>query len=368
MERKRTRRRSAKEESIEKSEPDASKIYFSSGSDRLDIALSNPFPMGKIVNLVGDKSSGKTLIVSELIYRARKRFGDRLKWHYDDGEDGYSFDSKAIWGYDMIHEDQPEPSNTVEEMGNNVYKFCEGLKDSEIGIYIVDSLDGLPAEMELVRARKQRELIEAGKSLEEQKGSFNQEKQKFMSMFFKEQAKLIRRHNVLFIVVSQVRCNIGVTFGAKYTRSGGKALDHYCNQIIWLAEAEKHKLTIQGYEVITGISIKANVTKNKSGKPFRTCNIDILFDHGIDNIATNLKFLNNLYTDSGKTSVIKTKKDKKGLIESSNLAFNNTYFKSINEAVGYVEQHNLQRQLAQEIRDKWQSIEDAAQPERQSKY
>lgn len=331
------------------------KIYFSSGCDRLDIALSNPFPCGKIVNIVGDKSTAKTLLISECIYRAKERFGNKLKWSYDDTEDGYSFDSQEIYGIDIIDEKR-ESSETIEKFGYNLNKFCDSLKLDEYGIYVVDSLDGLPAEMELVRARKQRKAIEDGKSLENETGSFNQEKQRFLSGFFKEISKTIRDKNVLLIIISQVRHNIGVMFGEKYTRSGGKALDHYCSQIIWLAEADKHKIIEKGCEVITGITIKAHVKKNKSGKPFRKCFIDILFDYGIDNIPTNLRFLLNLYTDSGKW------------VKNKIVKFNDVEFKNINVAVSYIEENNLQVELVKQTKAKWKAIEDAVQPERKAKY
>ena len=65
----------------------------STGSDLLDLVAGGGVPWGKMVNIVGDKSTGKTLLMSELIACAHSKYGERLRWHYDDAEAGYSFNS-----------------------------------------------------------------------------------------------------------------------------------------------------------------------------------------------------------------------------------------------------------------------------------
>ncbi len=80
--------------------------FCETGSDLFDLVGGGGLPWGKIVNIVGDNSTGKTLLASEIIAAAHKKYGEDLVWHYDDAEAGYSFDSKTIWGIDIVADDE----------------------------------------------------------------------------------------------------------------------------------------------------------------------------------------------------------------------------------------------------------------------
>ncbi len=90
-----------------------------SGSDIFDLALGGGFPIGKIINIVGDNSTGKTLLSCELIARAKQEYGDKLKWYYDDAETGFSFDTKEMYGFEIMKE-ECTPSYTVEDFDLNL--------------------------------------------------------------------------------------------------------------------------------------------------------------------------------------------------------------------------------------------------------
>src|SRR5262249_54440053 len=123
------------------------------------------------------------------------------------------------------------------------------------GFYILDSLDALSDEAEKARAIDE--------------GTYAMNKAKQMSALFRRLCQEMAQYNCTLAVISQVRDNIGVTFGDAYTRSGGKALDFYCSQIVWLAQTGKIARTVKGIERIVGVDIKAKVKKNKVGLPFR---------------------------------------------------------------------------------------------------
>lgn len=310
---------------------------ISSGSDVFDLVLGGGFPFGKIVNIIGDKSTGKTLLASEVIAQARKKYENTISWNYDDAESGYSFNTQLLYGFEIFHETQ-ESSFTLEEFEMAVDSHLEKMKKEQYFIYILDSLDALTTEEEVERYAKRKKAHAEGKEIA---GSYSLEKQKKLSEFFRLLRKKIDEKKCLLIIISQVRANIGVMFGAKYVRTGGKALDFYASQIIWLAETEKHER--KGRAV--GVTIKAKVTKNKIALPFRECFINLLFDYGVDNVSTNIDFLYDLKTDGGKS---------KG---NERLNWDGALY-TPKALIIHLEKNNLEGELTRRVQEKWQGIEE----------
>jgi recombination protein RecA len=313
---------------------------INSGCTVLDLALGGGLPFGKIINIVGDNSSGKTLLSIEMIAQARSILGDKLKWFYDDAESGFSFNTENMYGFPII-DDKEEMSHTVEDFDTNLDKQMSLLKKDEKLIYVLDTLDGLSSEAEIKKAEAMKKARRKGKA-DEEKGSYNLEKQKAMSALFRLKSQAIKKSNCLLIIISQVRLNIGVMFGNKYSRTGGKALDFYAAQIIWLAEVEKKLKKKRA----VGITIKAKITKNKIGKPFRECFIDILFDYGVDDISSNLIFYYDLRTEKGKLKE-KTTDNKWGKKEYT-----------LRALVKKIESENSESKLKNLVVEKWQEIEE----------
>lgn len=315
-----------------------------SGSSLLDCALGGGYPVGKMINIVGDKSTGKTLLAMEAIVSARKQWGEKLKWFYDDVEAGFSFSPEQLYGFSIIQEQQ-ENSASIESFENRLNKQLDKLKEDEFLVYVLDSFDALTSEAEMQRAEKRRKAIEEGKKVE---GTYAMDKQKFASEFFRLQCKKIKDKNCLLIIVSQVRDNIGVMFGEKYRRSGGKSLDFYASQIIWLAVAEKKTKK----DRVVGVTIKANIKKNKIAPPFRTCFVNMLFDYGIDDVSTCIDYLYDLRTDTGKS---RTKK----------VVWTDTGSKDDEQEytpvglISHIEEKDLEESLRGSVVAKWQAIEDS---------
>jgi recombination protein RecA len=310
--------------------------WISTGSTILDLITGGGFPVGKIVNVVGDNSSGKTLFACELIANAAHK-KKKMKWVYDDAEAGFSFDSKAMYGIDIV-DVKRKPSFTVEDFEYNLHKELESLNEDEYLIYVLDSLDALSSQSEIDYAEERRKSIESGAA---QKGTYGMQKQKFLSEFFRLQANKIKDKKCLLIIISQVRTRIEMFPGPKYTRSGGKALDFYAAIIIWLAEAEKHKKLNR----TVGVTIKARTTKNKVGLPFREGFVDVLFDYGIDDVSSNLVYLNDARTDTGKMK----KAGKFTFQEKTD---------NLKALVNYIEENNLEAELKQAVIEKWKAIDE----------
>jgi len=330
---------------------------ISSGSDLLDCALGGGFPLGKVINIIGDKSSGKTLLICEAIAKAIKKYNKEIEVFYDDTEAGFSFDTEEIWGFKMPvlvdDKDKDDCSETVEDLISSVKKRLQPFLNSKKPcVYIVDSLDGLTSESEIEHAEAREAAREKGT---QQTGTYGTQKAKLLSEFFRLVKNDLKDSNCLLIVISQIRDKIGVKFGKKTTRSGGRALDFYCSQIIELAEVEKIENTVQGQKRKVGVRIRANVAKNKIAKPFRQAEFQILFDYGVDNIDGNLCFLFDLITETGKT---------KKRIEA---LWDKNTFTDRSELISYIEKHDQEEMLLNTVRQKWNEIEDSFKPVRKRK-
>lgn len=284
------------------------KIYYAStGSELLDLVVGGGvgkgYPFGRIINFVGDKSSGKTFLAIEVIAAAYHKYGkDMLKWVYDDCESGFSFNTENLYGFPVIPpllEDRRR-SDTVEDAYVNIREFAESLKD-KLGIYVIDSLDGLKSREANLRADERfKKAMDAKKgkiSKGKIAGTYGVEKPKYLSQeFFPQLAELIENTNCLLIIISQVRQNIDPMSFEKYTRSGGKAMDFYCHTVLWLANVNKIKR--KGRAI--GITVKAKTTKSKTPRPYRECYFELKFDYGLDDTATCVDFLFDFRTEKGE--------------------------------------------------------------------
>ena len=327
-------------------------MIFRSGCTVLDLALGGGFRSGTIINLNGIEMSGKTLLTTEIIFNALKDYKNKIKYHFDDAERKYGFITKKIYdGFDII---LPPPSWTIEDFDDNFCKFVRKNKNAEALIYILDSLDSVPSEQEIARAEKNakvRKKVKEVISSEETESddikiekSYELEKQKAIGRFFRMKVKEVRDYNCALFIVSQARMNVGVKFGPTYRRNGGKALDHHAGQIVWLKEVEKYGLP--GW--YSGVCIHAKVSKNDFGKPFRECYFDIVYDLGIDNVASNLYFLYDYKTKLGKT--------KKNMLDWDGTEY------SLKDLILHIEKNNLEEKLNQRVIEKWNFIEDEISP------
>ena len=329
---------------------EGSDTYIPTGPDVLDLMLGGGgMQVGKMVNIIGDKSSGKSLLASEIIAAAFKKYGaKRLKWRYDDAEAGYSFDSKRLYGLQIVDPDFT-PSYTIEDFRRNLDNELRKLREGQLLIYVLDCFDSLTTDAEVKHSKKKQKASEDGTDA---KGSYGTSKAKEMSEFFRLMRKDIKDKNCLLIIISQVRENIGVMFGEKYTRSGGKALDFYASILLWLAEVEK----LYRRKTPAGVSIKARSKKNKQskGNPFRECFFQMWFDYGVDNILSSLHYLYDLYTDKGK---LKTgKEDEDGGATVKKIKWDGKEM-TVEHAIKYIELRNQEDVLLEKITKKWDDFQ-----------
>lgn len=255
-------------------------IFIPSGCTVLDLTLGGGWAVGEIINLVGDRSSGKTLLAIEASANLRRVY-PTAEIHYDVcGGETFDLAYAHYLGLPKDHLTMYE-SSTVEQWYDNM--LSGALSDSNKGkvpsIYVLDSLDALSDDAEV-----KRKITE---------GTFGT-KAKKVGELLRRIDKKARKKNVCLMVVSQVRDNIGVTFGKKHKRSGGKALDFWAAQCLWLAEMKKLTKTKSKITRPIGVQVKAKCEKNKVGLPFRECQFPLVFNYGMDDESACIEFLETI--------------------------------------------------------------------------
>jgi recombination protein RecA len=270
--------------------------FISSGSKLLDLALGGGWAEGRISNIIGDKSTGKTLLCIEQCANFAMKHS-RGNIYYRESEAAFDKEYAAALGLPVDRVDFGEKELlTVEDMFEDLTEIIK--RSRQPTLYICDSLDALSD-----RAERDREI---------DKGSFGAAKAKKMSELFRRLVQSLARKNVTTQIVSQVRDKIGVMFGEKYSRTGGRALDFYSSQTIMLTQIEKLTDKIGNAKRVVGIEVRAQVKKNKVGLPWRQAQFPIVFGYGIDDDRAAANWLK---TEGGEKDIPSNPKVLRALLE-----------------------------------------------------
>jgi recombination protein RecA len=258
-------------------------IRIKSGCTLLDCVLGGGYGQRKIINIVGDKSTGKSLLAIEAAAHFLRNYKNGIV-RYTETEEAFDPTYVKSLGIQVEKISLEREIRTVELWFEDLQKTCvEAKKNSTPVLYILDSLDGLSDAAEMERPISE--------------GSYGAAKARKLSELFRRITKDLSFADVTLIVISQVRENIGVTFGEKYSRSGGKALDFFASQIVWLSEKEKMKRAIDGAERVVGFKVKALGKKNRLGAQYRDCEFPLLFNYGVDDFTACVEWLITLYKE-----------------------------------------------------------------------
>lgn len=250
--------------------------FIPTGCTLLDCVLGGGWPLGRISNVVADRSGGKTLLAIEASANFYNQF-DSNDIHYLESEAAFDQSYAKALGCPVDSMHFPEEIYTVEDVFEYITQILKNRDATDPGLVVIDSLDALSD-----RAEQERDMDE---------GTYGASKAKKLSEMFRRITRLVEKNNMHIMFISQVRDNIGVSFGRKVKRSGGKALDFYASQILYLSHVGQITKTRKGIKRTTGVEIKAKCDKNKVGMPFRECQFSIMFGYGVDRLAANIDWL-----------------------------------------------------------------------------
>lgn len=246
---------------------------FSTGCTLLDCVLGGGWAYRRMANIVGDRSTGKTLLAIEACANFEKENPDG-RIVYCEAEAAFDADYAEALGLPRGKVEFPEGIDTVEDF----FELLQGMYgEDRPTLLVIDSLDALSDRDELKR--------------DIDKGSFGQNKQKKISEMFRREVRKLYKSNITLIVVSQVRDAIGVQFGEKLKRSGGRAMDFYATHTLWLSNLGQVAVTRKKIKRTIGVKVKARCKKNKISAPYRECEFPLIFEFGVEDLEAGVDWL-----------------------------------------------------------------------------